>query len=1314
MRYVMLDRSHKGITKIALLALILFAASPGQVFAAAESCNPDLDFTILNEAPFFAGDPMRVSANLGARDIQGGNYLDIPAFGFGTDCNTGEDFHSCSETDAQVEFLGNFSTDCTQPDGSPAQLFVPQGIVPIRVLGSSIRTAANTQCNVQFDMAVLETAPGTNRITQAMGWPVVNEAAATCDNGLTSAASSTISYDVQSCGIEVIKEVWDPLTETWVDANTDPTAPMLGPDDKAAYRLKVKNTSSVDFIGDLHVVDTTLGVDALVTPDFDDNGDMIIGGGDGSVFDISEACADLLESGEGIFTNTASVEGTCRGPDHSLGAVTALASDIAKVDCRKEDPQERSILLQKHTNGVDADAPTGPYIPVGDAVNWTYYIYNTGVEGIQLDSLTDDKVPALGLDDCDKTFIAEGEFATCSASGVATEGQYANVATVNGTSDYTNSPVSDSDPSHYFGMVASIDLVKTPDPMIYGSVGQEITYTFQVTNTSNVVLTNVNVTDPLPGLSAISCPATELAANGGTMDCTATYNITQADMDAKVVNNTATARGTAPNGTEVSDQDTATISTEPIYSLALVKTAAPLTYSAEGQVITYAYQLSNDGNQTLYPPYSVADDKSTDENCPDQPAMMLPGESILCTATYTIGAGDLPDSATSVTNVAQGKAYDAETGGNEVLSNTDDETVYYIGISVRKEILDGESWVDANTADAAPVKHYPAGALYRVVVANIGVVDLTNVVITDVEIGLIDFAVNGGSLAAGQEVTVTEAEAPVLNQEAVCDASGEYMNTVNASGTATTSGLPVNDSDVAWLACVGTPDIVVKKYISIDNGETWEDDTAGPVEFPSGALYRITVENTGQTDLVDVQVTDSLIAEPNPPGYYEVGALAAGQMVTISEGEWSELRMTEVCGSSGRFQNVASVIGTSAEYDEDTTDTDDAFLDCIGPPMISILKEVSLDDGANWHDADDPPYPTAVVDATPDTALYRITVGNIGTVPLFNVLVNDDQLGIVNHPVGSLNPGETAVIDSGVIAGLTVENVCSSSGEKTNTANAVGTSAAGETDQASDSATVDCIGKPEIRILKEVSADGVTWYDDEVTALAPSDAFYRITVSNIGNVALNNVTVTDATLGINENLATLAIGETVVLTHDGSGDVLVEDLLVNNLCVEPGSIPNLAVADGKSAESTETVRATDDALFICATPVDICEEYGRPSVLKMMYNGTYSANHHQGVAGVIVPDTHPDPGNTALDLPGVATIELYDKNELEDTVVKAIGEPFNILGSWTPAGKIPPNITIKIYDGEALRQTITFHGSCSAPLLVGDKFGGATIIGYTP
>ncbi len=78
-------------------------------------------------------------------------------------------------------------------------------------------------------------------------------------------------------------------------------------------------------------------------------------------------------------------------------------------------------------------------------------------------------------------------------------------------------------------------------------MGDTITYTYDVENTGNVTLTNLQVTDPHSGLSAISC---SLIAQGGTMapgdttQCSATYTVTQADVDAGQIDNTGTATGT--------------------------------------------------------------------------------------------------------------------------------------------------------------------------------------------------------------------------------------------------------------------------------------------------------------------------------------------------------------------------------------------------------------------------------------------------------------------------------------------------------------------------------------------------------------------------------------------------------------------------------------------------------------------------------------------------------------------------------------------------------------------------------------------------
>ncbi|MGH9379949.1 MAG: DUF7507 domain-containing protein [Thermoanaerobaculia bacterium] len=83
-----------------------------------------------------------------------------------------------------------------------------------------------------------------------------------------------------------------------------------------------------------------------------------------------------------------------------------------------------------------------------------------------------------------------------------------------------------------------------PDPL---TVGSTIEYTFVVTNTGNVTLSNITITDPLDGLSPISCPGTTLAP-GAEMTCTATYTVTQQDVDAGVVQNTATVTGQTPGG----------------------------------------------------------------------------------------------------------------------------------------------------------------------------------------------------------------------------------------------------------------------------------------------------------------------------------------------------------------------------------------------------------------------------------------------------------------------------------------------------------------------------------------------------------------------------------------------------------------------------------------------------------------------------------------------------------------------------------------------------------------------------------------------
>ncbi len=118
-------------------------------------------------------------------------------------------------------------------------------------------------------------------------------------------------------------------------------------------------------------------------------------------------------------------------------------SDDATVTVNCTNP---SVDIEKATNGEDADTPTGPIIIVGNQVNWTYVVTNTGDVTLTDIQVTDNQGVAVT---CPKDILTVGESITCTASGVAVAGQYANIGTVIGS--YGETVVDDADPSHYFG-----------------------------------------------------------------------------------------------------------------------------------------------------------------------------------------------------------------------------------------------------------------------------------------------------------------------------------------------------------------------------------------------------------------------------------------------------------------------------------------------------------------------------------------------------------------------------------------------------------------------------------------------------------------------------------------------------------------------------------------------------------------------------------------------------------------------------------------------------------------------------------------------
>ena len=214
----------------------------------------------------------------------------------------------------------------------------------------------------------------------------------------------------------------------------------------------------------------------------------------------------------------------------------------------------------------------------------------------------------------------------------------------------------------------ALSIVKTATPPTYSAAGAIISYSYKLTNSGNVTLSGpFTVSDDKAADE--SCPATASLAPGAFITCTASYTITQTDLDNGLVTNVASAHGFYGTTPVTSPTDTETVTAVARPALSIMKTATPGTYSAVGNLISYSYKVTNSGNVTLAGPVTVTDDKAT-VTCPA--GGLAPGAFMTCTASYTITQTDL-DSG-SVKNTAQ-----AHSNGTD--SNQDDETVGKVSIT---------------------------------------------------------------------------------------------------------------------------------------------------------------------------------------------------------------------------------------------------------------------------------------------------------------------------------------------------------------------------------------------------------------------------------------------------------------------------------------------------------------------------------------------------------------------------------------------------------------------------------------------------------
>jgi len=197
-------------------------------------------------------------------------------------------------------------------------------------------------------------------------------------------------------------------------------------------------------------------------------------------------------------------------------------------------------------------------------------------------------------------------------------------------------------------------------------VDQAVTFEITVTNTGNVTLTGTGVqSDTLTRSDAGNTPLTLtsgpdfISATLGSADGTlqvgetatyrATYVLTQDDIDAGGIENTATVQGTDPNGTGVTDVtndgggagETATpvvIPAAPEISMVKTLFSGGPTYNAVDDVLVFNFAITNEGNITLTDPFTITDPLITNAGgtiiCDTPP--LAPGATLNCQGSYDV------------------------------------------------------------------------------------------------------------------------------------------------------------------------------------------------------------------------------------------------------------------------------------------------------------------------------------------------------------------------------------------------------------------------------------------------------------------------------------------------------------------------------------------------------------------------------------------------------------------------------------------------------------------------------------------------------
>jgi uncharacterized repeat protein (TIGR01451 family) len=977
------------------------------------------------------------------------------------------------------------------------------------------------------------------------GNTVAGNPALTC----TSVADGTCDFSVVNPGDYTIHEISAPAGYS-PDANDrhvsvtkgqdlDVTQPFVDPRDTGWARIvKVlkDNSGTPVTVADKHVLDGAAfvlysdknnsgaldaGETVKLWPNDAQDAACTISGGTGQC-DIGPVLPGAYRVHE-----TATPPNMTTGPDVNVTVVKSTSANPVVVNYA-------NIVGDLAINLIK-DGPALAH--VGDTFTYTFDATTSGprLHNIQLQELAPNRcttaISAATGDSNSNGFLDKGETWHWTCAHTVTAGDpnpLPNTAKVTGTDDFGRS-VSATDDHTVIVIHPTIQVVKSGPATAHE--GQTVTYSFKVTNTGDVALSNVQVNDDKLG----SIGTIALLSAGDSQTLTKDFTVPAGSS----VDNTVTACGIDPLSLKVCDDDHHHLVI--VHPKILVEKSGP-AIAHVGDTVTYTFKVTNTGDELLGN-INVVDDKVGQIGTINS---LAAGASQTLTATFKV-----PDVA-AVDNTVT--ACGVDPGAVQVC---DDDHHHLVTIHPA-----------INVVKSGPAQAHEGDTVtYSFKVTNTGDVDLTNVAVNDDKVGSVGTI---PSLAVGASTTLTkDFTVPVGNAVdntvtacgsdplslKVCDDDHHHLVTIHPGITVDKTGASqahegdvvtytfkvTNTGDVA-LTNVAVTDNILGSVGTIGNLAVGESKTltkdytiptpqtapvlntatacgddplqkevcdhhdhhldpihpaihivkSGPAQAHVGdtITYKFEVTNPGDVPLHNVVLTDPK-CDTAPT---VVAATGSAPPVLDLDGHWFyTCDHTITAGDPDPLPNTGTVTGVDP-LDKTVTDKSSHSVDIIHPAI-----QVQKSGPAEAHEG--------------DTVTYTFKVTNTGDVALTNVTAVDNVLG---------NVGTVSSLDVNASTTLTKDfKVPSPSTSVDNTVTACGTDPLSL--KVCDDDHHHLTPKhPAITVVKSGPATGT----------AGQTVTYTFKVTNTGDIDLQNVQVIDDKLGTIGTIPSLAVGDSTTLTKD--------------------------------------------------------------------------------------------------------------------------------------------------------------------------------------